>query len=55
MKIRLVTQVEHSTLAAVEKAADRETRTVSAMANILIQEALAKRITPRRPNRGDSE
>ncbi len=44
MKVRLVTQVEDATLDAVTKMALKETRTVSAMANVLIQEALAARV-----------
>ncbi len=43
MKTRLVTQVEDTTLDAVTKMANKEARTVSAMAHLLIQEALAAR------------
>lgn len=43
MKVRLVTQVEASTLDAVTKLADKETRTVSGMTAILLSEALAAR------------
>ncbi len=44
MKIRLVTHVETTTREAILKLANKETRTESAMANILLQEALAVRL-----------
>lgn len=51
MKIRLVTQVEPATREAILKIANRETRTESAMANLLLLEALAARArkSPRQP------
>lgn len=56
MKVRLVTQVEAEVRDAVAKLADRETRTESSMANILLQEALAARSrkAPRLPMHSDN-